>query len=95
MKMATGLEVCDDESDIVGERSDEERDPNTVEERFRVDRRKLEQMLQGLSCIRSSALSVLAFVLQQSLEIRFRFYNLISPLQYSLCSWPRWNRGIR
>ena len=47
MKMATGLEVCDDESDIVSERSDEDRDPNMIEERFRVDRRKLEQMLQG------------------------------------------------
>lgn len=46
MKMATGLEYCDDE-DLLTEEISEERDPNFVEERFRVDRRKLEQMLQG------------------------------------------------
>lgn len=46
MKMATGLEFGDEEDLLVDEISDE-RDPNFVEERFRVDRRKLEQMLQG------------------------------------------------
>lgn len=47
MKMATGLEFCKDEGDLLGDDVNEERDPNFVEERFRVDRRKLEQMLQG------------------------------------------------
>ena len=47
MKMATGLEFCEDEGDLLGDDVNEERDPNFVEERFRVDRRKLEQMLQG------------------------------------------------
>lgn len=47
MKMATGLEFCEDEGDLLGDDANEERDPNFVEERFRVDRRKLEQMLQG------------------------------------------------
>lgn len=46
MKMATGLEYCDEE-DLLADEISEERDPNFVEERFRVDRRKLEQMLQG------------------------------------------------
>lgn len=46
MKMATGLEYCDEE-DLLTDEISEERDPNFVEERFRVDRRKLEQMLQG------------------------------------------------
>lgn len=46
MKMATDLEYCDEE-DILADEINEERDPNFVEERFRVDRRKLEQMLQG------------------------------------------------
>lgn len=46
MKMATGLEFFEDE-DLPAEEIGEERDPNLVEERFRVDRRKLEQMLQG------------------------------------------------
>lgn len=44
--MATGLEYCDEE-DLLVDEINEERDPNFVEERFRVDRRKLEQMLQG------------------------------------------------
>ena len=47
MKMATGLEFCEDEGDLLADDVNEERDPNFVEERFRVDRRKLEQMLQG------------------------------------------------
>lgn len=47
MKMATGLEFCEDEGDLLGDDVNEERDPNFVEERFRVDRRKLEQMLQA------------------------------------------------
>ncbi|CAH3151842.1 unnamed protein product [Porites evermanni] len=47
MKMATGLEFCEDEGDLLGDDANEERDPNFVEERFRVDRRKLEQMLQA------------------------------------------------
>ncbi|KAL9979678.1 hypothetical protein ACROYT_G017378 [Oculina patagonica] len=46
MKMATGLEYCDEE-DLLVDEINEERDPNFVEERFRVDRRKLEQMLQA------------------------------------------------
>ncbi|KAJ7380802.1 Protein bicaudal C 1 [Desmophyllum pertusum] len=46
MKMATGLEFFEDE-DLPAEEIGEERDPNLVEERFRVDRRKLEQMLQA------------------------------------------------
>jgi len=49
MKMATGLEFCEDEGDLLADVINEERDPNLVEERFRVDRRKLEQMLQGQS----------------------------------------------
>lgn len=52
MKMATGLEFCEDEGDLLADDTIEERDPNFVEERFRVDRRKLEQMLQGQSCLR-------------------------------------------
>ena len=95
MKMATGLELCDDESDIAGERSDEERDPNLIEERFRVDRRKLEQMLQGLSCVRSSAKCIGIRLSSCPWRFAFVIYNLISPLQYLFCSWPRWNRGIR
>ena len=47
MKMATDLEYCEDEIDLLEDDVSEERDPNFVEERFRVDRRKLEQMLQG------------------------------------------------
>ena len=47
MRMAMGLESCEDDSELYGELLSEERDPNMVEERFRVDRRKLEQMLQG------------------------------------------------
>lgn len=47
MKMATGLEFCEDEGDLLADDINEERDPNFVEERFRVDRRKLEQMLQA------------------------------------------------
>ena len=47
MKMATGLEFCEDEGDLLADEINEESDPNLVEERFRVDRRKLEQMLQG------------------------------------------------
>ena len=46
MKMATGLEFSEEE-DLLTDETIEERDPNFVEERFRVDRRKLEQMLQG------------------------------------------------
>ena len=46
MKMATGLEFSEEE-DLLADETIEERDPNLVEERFRVDRRKLEQMLQG------------------------------------------------
>lgn len=46
MKMATGLEFSEEE-DFLTDETIEERDPNFVEERFRVDRRKLEQMLQG------------------------------------------------
>ncbi|XP_068721063.1 protein bicaudal C homolog 1-B-like [Montipora capricornis] len=47
MKMATGLEFCEDEGDLLADEINEESDPNLVEERFRVDRRKLEQMLQA------------------------------------------------
>ena len=75
MKMATGLEICDDESDMTGERSDEDKDPNTVEERFRVDRRKLEQMLQGLSCV-SDQQSVLAFILPTAFEDLLALINM-------------------
>lgn len=46
MKMATGLEFSEEE-DLLTDETIEERDPNFVEERFRVDRRKLEQMLQA------------------------------------------------
>lgn len=55
MKMATGLEFCEDEGDLVTDDINEERDPNFVEERFRVDRRKLEQMLQGQLGLRLDA----------------------------------------
>ena len=54
MKMATGLEFCEDEGDLLADDINEERDPNLVEERFRVDRRKLEQMLQGQSSLRGN-----------------------------------------
>ena len=47
MKMATGIELCEEQGDILADDIDQELDPNVVEERFRVDRRKLEQMLQG------------------------------------------------
>ncbi|KAK2551783.1 Protein bicaudal C-like protein 1-B [Acropora cervicornis] len=47
MKMATGIELCEEQGDILADDNNQELDPNVVEERFRVDRRKLEQMLQG------------------------------------------------
>ena len=57
MKMATDLEYCDEE-DILADEINEERDPNFVEERFRVDRRKLEQMLQGQVLLKSEELAI-------------------------------------
>ncbi|XP_067054100.1 protein bicaudal C homolog 1-like [Acropora muricata] len=47
MKMATGIELCEEQGDILADDNNQELDPNVVEERFRVDRRKLEQMLQA------------------------------------------------
>lgn len=52
MKMATGIELCEEQGDILADDNNQELDPNVVEERFRVDRRKLEQMLQGQSGLR-------------------------------------------
>lgn len=63
MKMATGLEFCEDEGDLVTDDINEERDPNFVEERFRVDRRKLEQMLQGQLGLRLDADGATIFIL--------------------------------
>lgn len=55
--MATDLEYCDEE-DILADEINEDRDPNFVEERFRVDRRKLEQMLQGQVLLKSEELAI-------------------------------------
>jgi len=57
MKMATDLEYCDEE-DILADEVNEERDPNFVEERFRVDRRKLEQMLQGQALLKLEEVAI-------------------------------------
>ncbi|XP_031560674.1 protein bicaudal C homolog 1-like isoform X2 [Actinia tenebrosa] len=47
MRMATDPESCDEETDINENDVFDERDPAFIDERFRVDRRKLEQMLQA------------------------------------------------
>lgn len=52
MKMATGIELCEEQGDTLADDINQELDPNVVEERFRVDRRKLEQMLQGQLVLR-------------------------------------------
>ena len=45
---SSGLTLEDDDQSTQGDYGDiAERDPNFIEERFRVDRKKLEQMLQG------------------------------------------------
>lgn len=49
MRMATDPESCDEETDINENDVFDERDPAFIDERFRVDRRKLEQMLQGIA----------------------------------------------
>lgn len=47
MRTSTDPESCDEETDVTENDVFEERDPDFIEERFRVDRRKLEHMLQG------------------------------------------------
>lgn len=47
MRTSTDPESCDEETELAENDVYEERDPDFIEERFRVDRRKLENMLQG------------------------------------------------
>lgn len=47
MRPSTDPESCDEETDTTENDSFEERNPDFIDERFRVDRRKLEHMLQG------------------------------------------------
>lgn len=51
MRMATDPESCDEETDTNENEVFDERDPAFIDERFRVDRRKLEQMLQGIASL--------------------------------------------
>jgi hypothetical protein len=49
--MATDPESCDEETDVTENGVFDDRDPDFIDERFRVDRRKLEQMLQGIAIL--------------------------------------------
>ena len=51
-KLDTSVENGD-ETLVENEEEETEREPGYLEERFRVDRRKLEQMIQGRMCVYS------------------------------------------
>ena len=73
--MATDPEYCDEE-DILGDEINEERDPNFVEERFRVDRRKLEQMLQGQVLLKSEELAISIYWIVFCFDNQLIFFSL-------------------
>lgn len=87
--MATDLEYCDEE-DILGDEINEERDPNFVEERFRVDRRKLEQMLQGQVLLKSEELAISICWIVFCFDNQLNFFSLF--IIFSCCGWMWANR---
>ena len=90
--MATDLEYCDEE-DILADEINEERDPNFVEERFRVDRRKLEQMLQGQVLMKSEELAISIYWIVFCFDNQLNFMSLM--IIFSCCGgmWAN-RRGV-